>query len=79
MAFTKESLVLLTLDTSSAVGEIKSVQLTLATDDETIKKFLKGRERHTVLHDSDYFNPSTISSNQIIKHIRDFYLRTRFG
>lgn len=61
------------------LSKFKPVQLTVDTDSEIIKKFLKGRERHTVLHDPNYFNPSTISPNKIINHIRDFYLRTRFG
>ncbi len=61
------------------LSKFKPAQLTLTTDSEPAKKFLKGRERHTFFHDPGYFNPSTISSSQIIKYIRDFYLRTRFG
>jgi len=59
--------------------QFKPALLTRAEDSDQVKKFLKGRERYTVIHDPNFFNPSSISTDKIVEHIRNFYLRTRFS
>ena len=57
----------------------KSAALTHPNDSAEIREFLKGRERYTVLHDPEYYNPSTIDPQKIVWYIREFYLRSRFS
>lgn len=57
--------------------QFKPATLTSPEDTKKIKSILKERERHTVIHDSEIFNPSRIEINKIVNYIRNFYLRTR--
>ncbi len=59
--------------------KFKTASLTHPNDPESVKNFLKQRERHTVIHNPEHYNPSNISSDKIVEYIRDFYLRSRFG
>ena len=77
-----------TADFYSAIGEnpsketidriikFKSLKLVHNADDEYTKNKLQERERFTVIHDPNYFNPSLVEPRIIEESIRDFLLRT---
>lgn len=52
-----------------------NICLTEKGDPEQVKLRLLDRERHTVIHDPKYFNPSSVSPDIIKESIRSFYLK----
>lgn len=59
--------------------QFRPAKLTSSEDTKEVRSMLKERERHTVIHDPEIFNPSRIETNRIVNYIRNFYLRTRFS
>ena len=59
--------------------QFKTADLTSEEDSKEVKRALLERERHTVMHNPDYFNPSEVNPEKIRDYIRNFYLRTRFS